>query len=181
MYGFVYLTTNTINGMKYVGRHKGNPDKDQKYLGSGKLFTRAVRKYGRDVFERETLQICETKEKLFEAEEFWIRKLDAVASSNFYNVTPYSIGGCEPGRTLSEKTRAKMRKPHGPMPEERKERISISSMGRRHSPETRAKISAGNKGNTKGKLGRVDSPETIAKRVETRMKNKEAKLALLNV
>ena len=46
-YGFIYMTTNNINGKKYIGQktYKGNY---VKYLGSGVLLNRAIDKYGFD-------------------------------------------------------------------------------------------------------------------------------------
>ena len=45
------------------------------------------------------------------------------------------------GKTLSEKHKENMRKPHGPMSDETKEKIRIASIGRQFSKETRNKIS----------------------------------------
>lgn len=50
----VYQTTNTLNGMIYVGVHKTKNINDS-YLGSGTRFNYAVRKYGKDSFIRKTL------------------------------------------------------------------------------------------------------------------------------
>ena len=35
-YGFIYMTTNLINGKKYIGMHKGSETDD--YLGSGNYY-----------------------------------------------------------------------------------------------------------------------------------------------
>lgn len=43
-YGFIYITTNLINGKKYIGQKKGYNDT---YLGSGKILKLAIKKYGR--------------------------------------------------------------------------------------------------------------------------------------
>ena len=53
MYGYVYKTTNLINGRIYIGKHHGGilPG----YLGSGLLLKRAIRKYGRENFRLEVL------------------------------------------------------------------------------------------------------------------------------
>ena len=58
MFGFIYITTNLINNKHYVGQRKirGN-NSDNLYLGSGKLLTCAIRKYGKENFVRETLFI----------------------------------------------------------------------------------------------------------------------------
>lgn len=38
MYGYIYKTTNLINGKIYIGQHKANKFLGQSYLGSGKRF-----------------------------------------------------------------------------------------------------------------------------------------------
>lgn len=40
----IYLTTNKINGKKYIGRELHN---NPNYLGSGKTFKKAIKKYNR--------------------------------------------------------------------------------------------------------------------------------------
>ena len=52
-YGFVYITTNNLNGRMYVGQKKIDDWGVWKnYLGSGKAFKQAVKKYGKENFER---------------------------------------------------------------------------------------------------------------------------------
>lgn len=41
MYVYVYITTNLINGKRYIGQHRSNI-LDEKYLGSGKLLKNAI-------------------------------------------------------------------------------------------------------------------------------------------
>ena len=48
---FVYVTTNNNNKKQYVGDHSTNNLND-KYLGSGTLLTRAIKKYGKEKFKR---------------------------------------------------------------------------------------------------------------------------------
>ena len=49
-YGYIYLTTNTFNNHKYIGRHKSNAF-EPAYKGSGIRITEAIAKYGKDAFE----------------------------------------------------------------------------------------------------------------------------------
>ena len=58
-YGFVYMTTNLINGKRYIGQRKYYEGNDE-YLGSGNLIRAAVQKYGKDNFSRVILAQCET-------------------------------------------------------------------------------------------------------------------------
>ncbi len=63
----VYLIENLINGKKYVGMDsKNNP----KYLGSGTLIVKAIKKYGRENFKKHILEECSSIEEL-ELRESW--------------------------------------------------------------------------------------------------------------
>ena len=91
MYGFIYLTTNTINGKKYIGMCKNTHR--ERYLGSGKLLKQAIKKYGRENFDRTIIQECETFEQLSNSESYWVKYYNAVESSEFYNLVDGGIGG----------------------------------------------------------------------------------------
>lgn len=90
--GFVYLWTNKLNNMKYVGKCLGDPEKTS-YKGSGKHFKRALKKYGEENFIREILEYCESKEMLKEREQYWLNFYDAANNKEFYNISPNSGGG----------------------------------------------------------------------------------------
>lgn len=81
---YIYLTTNLINNMKYIGQHYG--ELDDSYLGSGSNFKDAVNKFGKINFKKEILEICTDYNSLNEAEKKWIKKYNAVESKNFYNI-----------------------------------------------------------------------------------------------
>lgn len=89
-YGFIYITTNLINGKKYIGMHT-NFDDD--YLGSGKLLLRAIKKYGRENFKREIIAYAKTKEELGKLEKYYIKKYNAIEDENFYNIHEGGYGG----------------------------------------------------------------------------------------
>ena len=79
MFGFIYKTTNLINNKIYVGlcTHE-NPilSEGKIYLGSGKIIKQAVKRYGKNNFQRDILQICYSLEELLQAEIEWIEKLN---------------------------------------------------------------------------------------------------------
>jgi hypothetical protein len=64
----VYRTTNISNGKYYIGVHKTDNPQDG-YLGSGRAIEDAIRKYGKDSFEKEVLFITESKEEAFQKEK----------------------------------------------------------------------------------------------------------------
>ena len=86
----IYLTTNNVNGKKYVGMLSGHK---KYYLGSGKLLTRAIQKYGKENFTRETLEFCSSEDDLRIAEQKWISHFDAVNNPMFYNLCEGGRGG----------------------------------------------------------------------------------------
>ena len=106
MYGFIYITTNHINGKRYIGQKKYDKQGYWKeYLGSGIILAKAIEKYGRDNFSKEIIEECESKEKLNDREKYWISHYDAVNSDNFYNL---ALGG-DGGNTLVGYTSEQLR------------------------------------------------------------------------
>ena len=91
LYGFIYETTNLINGKKYIGQKKYDKKGEWKYyLGSGILLDAAVKKYGKENFERKILCECETREEANQLEKTYIAEVDAVNNPMYYNI---AIGG----------------------------------------------------------------------------------------
>lgn len=66
-YGFIYITTNWIDGKKYIGQKKFD-NYWKGYLGSGKHLREATKKYGRENFTRDIVAIAYSKEELDSAE-----------------------------------------------------------------------------------------------------------------
>jgi hypothetical protein len=66
MIWIIYKTTNKINGKYYIGKHLNlldDPHAFDGYLGSGLLLRRAIKKYGIEQFERETIHICNNEKE----------------------------------------------------------------------------------------------------------------------
>ena len=94
MYGFVYITTNHVNGKQYIGQRKYDKQgKWKEYLGSGIILSRAIEKYGLKNFSKEIIEECKTKKILNEREIYWINYYNAVESDNFYNIASGGDGG----------------------------------------------------------------------------------------
>ena len=56
MYGYIYKTTNIVNGKIYIGQKKSKIFLSNKYLGSGKRLHEAIQKYGKDNFKVELIE-----------------------------------------------------------------------------------------------------------------------------
>lgn len=152
-YGFIYITTNLINGKKYLGQRKFYRNW-QEYLGSGKSLLYAIRKYGKENFVRNIVCICNSLAELNQAEHDISVFLNVVESSDWYNLKygGDSMEGYSPPPEVREKiSRANKGKPAPnkgiPMSEEakRKQREVQSGeksawYGRKHTEETKQKI-----------------------------------------
>lgn len=180
MYGYIYLTTNKINGKKYIGQHTKETF-DKSYYGSGIHITRAIKKYGKDNFTCEVLDWAETKEELDELEIEWIAKSDAIHSDEYYNIAPggggVGSGEFNPnygkpspmrGRKHTEESRKKMSEAH----------IGVQAgekcywWGKQRSDDTKRKMSINRRGKTAGEnhpmWGKHHSEETKHKLSEAK-------------
>lgn len=90
MVHYIYKTTNLINGKMYIGMH--SQEFEDNYLGSGKLLKKAIKKYGRENFKKEILEVCETREALAEAEKRYITD-DIISDPLYYNLKCGGEGG----------------------------------------------------------------------------------------
>ena len=101
-YGFIYITTCTINNKKYLGQRKYSRGWEG-YLGSGVAFREAVKKYGRENFVREIICEAESAEELNRLEREFTIKYDVVNSDDWYNLC-YG-GDATSGYKFSEETK----------------------------------------------------------------------------
>src|ERR1035437_8807127 len=93
MYYTVYKTTNNINSKFYVGKHISKSLNDR-YLGSGRVFKKALKKYSKSNFQKEVLVICETKEEMNYLEKSLVTKDWLIRNKNkTYNMCPGGEGG----------------------------------------------------------------------------------------
>lgn len=85
---YVYLITNNINNMKYIGKRSCNCNiEDDKYMGGGTILKSEQKKLGIDNFSKEILAIGFSESMAFELENYYIKKADAVDSEEYYNET----------------------------------------------------------------------------------------------
>lgn len=136
----IYKTTNLLNGKFYIGKdEKNNP----KYLGSGLLLKKAIKKYGKENFIKEILEFCDSIEILFEREKYWIKETQAQTLG--YNIASGGRGGKtytkETSQRVSEKIKKtkEERKKQDPniykMSDEQKAIISKTHKGKSHTEE----------------------------------------------
>lgn len=86
----VYMTTNQVNGKRYIGVHKCI-NLDDGYLGSGTAIRSAISKYGKDKFYRKVLYVFNNSREAYEKEAELVT-LDKVDDPSFYNLKPGGFG-----------------------------------------------------------------------------------------
>lgn len=146
----IYKTTNLINGKIYVGQHSTSANDG--YLGSGKLIKRAIEKYGKENFIRETLEIC-TKENVDEKEIYWIDNLRVIDVNIGYNIDKGGFGRSK-GFKDSHSTKYKKR---------------LMRLGKKHSKSTKNKMSKSAKNSWKENIKRK---EIVGQKTSKRQKGK---------
>lgn len=103
----VYIHTNTVNGLKYIGITSQDPERRWRNGGGyykNRFFTRAIKKYGWDAFEHEIVAEGLTKLQAEKLEKKLIRKHKTTDQHYGYNIMD---GGGACGRH-SEETRRLM-------------------------------------------------------------------------
>ena len=195
--GFVYIWTHTESGKRYVGKHRGSPDDG--YIGSGKAFKAAVKKYGLTSFVR---RIIYSGPHYSNAETLIILSLDVCVDPEWYNLSHAASGGTHSaetrakisaggkGQKRSKETRHRMRKPKS---EQARANIAEANRRKAADPNVAKKISDSLSGKSrdtsyvtdeyrdkmsKAIKGRVMTPEHKAKIAAARKRYWEEKRAL---
>ena len=103
--GIIYKILNLINSKVYIGQDSHN---NPSYYGSGVQIINAIKKYGKDNFKKEILEVCDLA-LLGEREKYWISKYNSTDRSIGYNMTNGGIGGDTwTGRVHNEESKRKI-------------------------------------------------------------------------
>ena len=179
MVGYIYLVTDTTNGMKYVGQHHYHIEGqlDPNYHGSGIIISR-IYKERPETLKEEYIKTCYSDSEMNDDEKYYIKL--------YKTLYPYGYNLSEGGDGVlpSEETRRKMSKSHKgkippnkgiPMSEEQKKKLSESLKGRNvwnkgipMSEETKKKLSESHKGQIPPNKGKHHTEESKKKMSESR-------------
>lgn len=89
--GTVYLTSNNVNGKIYIGLTSSN---NPKYLGSGSIFKKALKKHGKANFTKVILKTgISCLQDLNYWEDFYIKMYNSTEKSVGYNMRPGGKNG----------------------------------------------------------------------------------------
>ena len=163
---------------KRITQHKYDSRKGRPGLGA------AIRKYGWENFSVEVLETCPV-EMLNEREMFWIRELNSKAP-NGYNLTDGGDGNSGFSYSPEARAKISAAHKGKPHSEEHKAKIAAAKKGKKRKPfseEHKRKISEHHKANgvkPPGWAGRKHTPETIAKIIESNKRTWARKKAVEN-
>lgn len=151
----IYLITNNVSGKEYIGSSKNLSHRRHTHwfqLKKGEHdnphLQRAWNSYGKESFQFVVLEYCEF-DYLLKREQWWMDLLDTTNYNKGYNLQP-------PNRQkVADSTRAKISAYHKGKPKSPEHRAKMSAaakgklgtmLGRTFSPEHRAKIGAKSRG-----------------------------------
>tara|TARA_R110000851_G_scaffold35403_1_gene93141 strand:+ start:1949 stop:2587 length:639 start_codon:yes stop_codon:yes gene_type:complete len=168
-YHYIYKTTNLLSGKYYIGMHSTD-NLDDGYIGSGTRLRYSINKHGKNNHKLKILEFCNSREELI-AREKEIVNLNEIAKVECMNLMVGGQGGfisVEQQRYRSEcggkgfskrlKEDDKFKKTHSKIVglnfknAHKDGKIKYDTMkGKRHSDETKKKMSESSKGKGKGR------------------------------
>ena len=90
-YYYLYQITNLVNNKIYVGVHKTSK-LDDRYMGSGKIISRAIEKHGIENFRKDILEFFDTAAEMF-AKEKEVVTTEFLLREDVYNLRRGGTGG----------------------------------------------------------------------------------------
>lgn len=187
---YLYKITNQVNGKIYVGVHKTR-DMNDGYMGSGKVILAAIKKHGIENFKKDILETFAdaksmyAREKEVVTEEFLSRKdvynlrRGGFGGFDWLNKHPdhseWSRQGGRKGGKVSGKITGPITGPRNLKQAHLEGKIPHATFtGRRHSEETKRKMSLARQGKSSWNKGKTHSQATkdkIAATLKARISN----------
>jgi len=170
-YFIIYITTNLLKKIGdenrfYVGKHIQLNDLEtfDDYYGSSEILDLSIKKYGKDNFKREILEVCKNKKEMDLQEIYWIEKMHAnkrkYPNDGGMNLNAGGYGGDtlsnhpnkeEIGKKISEKSKGRLKGENHP------------NYGKRVSESTREKMRESHKGQNKGRKASEEQKINMSK------------------
>jgi group I intron endonuclease len=168
----IYKTINLINGRYYIGKDAKD---DKNYLGSGIALKSAIKKYGKENFEKHILHHCDTLEELNILEKEYVNE-SVISDPMSYNIALGGQGGdlskfvkkSRKGKTYDELYGEELAK-------ELRHKRSESSKGEKNGMYGKH-LTAGEKNGMYGKKGSLCPNHGIVRSPEVRLNMRNAQL-----
>jgi len=90
MYYYLYKITNKINNKQYIGVHR-TKNLDDGYMGSGIVIKNAIKKHGKENFEKEILEFFSSQKEMYE-KEYEVIDDEFVKRTDTYNIRTGGYG-----------------------------------------------------------------------------------------
>lgn len=132
MHYYLYKITNKINQKFYIGVHSTSKLEDG-YMGSGKHLKHAIKKYGKENFEKEILETFDNAKDMYDAERLLVNE-EFIKRPDTYNLKLGGEGGWDyisNNEILSNQRKVRMSEvgkscSNKPLSDEHKKKISES-------------------------------------------------------
>ena len=90
---YIYCITNLVNGKKYIGKRTCHCDIEKDtYMGSGIAIKKALKKYGKDSFKKDIIEVCNNEEEAYIREREIIESVKAYSNKMYYNIAFGGLG-----------------------------------------------------------------------------------------
>ena len=144
-HNYFYKITNLINGKFYYGIHSTN-NIDDDYMGSGRIIKEAIKKHGKENFNKEIIADYPTRKEASDYEREIIT-MDLILDENCYNLR---CGGDNENKHSTETRRKISQKCSGE---------NHPNFGKQLNDSTKQKISEAQSGNKNHRFGKKNTPE----------------------
>ncbi len=169
-YGYIYKTTNLINGKIYIGQKAKNTF-DKSYFGSGIYLKNALKKYGKENFSCFLLCWCWNQQELNKKEIEFIKYFKTI--ENGYNL----MTGGNQGGQFCLKSKQKISKAKQNISQETRNKISVFNKGKTLSDSTKEKISIAKQGMKLSKEAKEKISKANRGKLRTDMEKEKMSLA----